>query len=235
MKSGKKEGHRLIRESDYFHSVEEIKEERGQKGGILAVLYDRGSTPQQEMNVEAREKGLRAECKKRGLKVLAYFPEVKNGVFDQLHKRKELHKAIRFAKKSNAVLVVPCIDRLIRASSRDGLFDPLRKRHIMELQKFLKNVPVVSLIPPDTPMREVRGKVSQRGQKGKGNKGGRPKKNPPGYKKARQKKFFDEVIRLYKKGFSYQRISRKIYRRHNERIPISTIGRWVNNASRSKE
>ena len=226
---------RLNIEDGYFWSLEIYRKHHPGKP-IRGVLYDRVSKSDNEDNMKARKPGLLAECQREGIEVIAYFAEIANGRSDRLSKRKILREAYRFAEENNAVLVVPSVNRLIRAAveEKDA---PLRLSDLQNQDDFLEELgsgwmDVISLTPPGSSREIVRGRLVAFGQVGKENTGGRPRN--PGYMARRKRKFYPIAMEKREQGFSYREIPEEILREHNARIPHITVFYWINPKKRNR-
>jgi hypothetical protein len=93
--------------------------------------------------------------------------------------RPGLRAAIRRAKKEGAIIVAESTDRFIRSKAfhtkNNPGAQPTQDEFLM-LQRKADGVQLATILPPDTPWREVRGHQSRRGQNGKQRRGGRPRK-----------------------------------------------------------
>jgi hypothetical protein len=90
-----------------------------------------------------------------------------------------------------------------------------------ELMKLTCDVPLLTLLNPDMSWKEVRGFQSIWGQQIKGNKGGRPKKNKPGYKKQIRLEKLPRVLRMHNKNISLGDIAVVTG------IPKPTVWYWI--------
>jgi hypothetical protein len=93
--------------------------------------------------------------------------------------------AAEMAKKNNAIIVTESTDRFIRSkkyNSKTNNNALPRKKDLKRLKKATKEVTLATILHPDASPSEVRSYQRKRGQKMKGNKGGRPKKNREEYK-----------------------------------------------------
>ncbi len=131
-----------------------------------------------------------------------------------------LELAIEEARERGAILVAAHRDRFIRSSSFDG-----RTRtelptigEYMQLRRMAGNVPLATIHHPDEPARSNQIK---RGQGAKGNKGERPLKTKPGYKRKRREELQPLAIQMRQKGLSLRSIEKTLSVRH------STIQGWV--------
>lgn len=217
----------VIDEKLHFHSKEEAVGKLGKNGEMEAVLYIRVSTDAQKKNVEARINDIIEDYKKAGIKIIKVFAEVAPGWSNCLGERKKLPQAVCLAKEKGVSIAVTSVDRMIR-SVTGGKYDPLREWDIVELQKITGNVPIISLIPPGTPMKKVTGYLTRLGHKGKGNKGGRPRNKYPGYKNDIREAHRDEVIQLHWEDVSYRKIAKMIFEKYKIKISKSTIHKWMN-------
>lgn len=219
----------IIDEEKVFMSVKRLREKFPDEE-IFIVLYDRVSTPMQKKNLEAREAVLRAKCARYGLIVIAYFAEVANGKSDRLFERDKLREAATFALENEAILVFPCVNRLVRTA---GEFDdPLTDDDMRPLKTFFMNMGMnrdhlAFLVPPGTPAEEVNGLLKEWGQAGKGNKGGRPKKAHPGKKKEFREKYLPIVKEMWESGHTIDGIVEKLLLERGTKAKRSTIGDWV--------
>ncbi len=155
---------------------------------MKARIYCRESTGMQryKRNLDTYEKKLRSELEKRGIPIVGVHRVICSGWMHD--DRWALKKAVRQAQKDTTgktVIVAPSTDRFLRnkfftTKKPDTLPTEAEFEQLMELTG---GVPLVTLLPPDMSPRKVRGYQTRWGQQVKGNKGGRPKKNKPGYKK----------------------------------------------------
>jgi len=191
--------------SKYLHH---FKKYRKKHLDTKAVIYARVSTGAQgyKRNLDTYEKVLRRKLKKLNITVVGCYPEISSGWILDYDERLALANATKEAIKQKAVIVAPSADRFLRNRDFHTKENPdilPTKAEFEKLKKLTCGVPLVTLLHPDMPPRRVRGYVSKWGQKTKGNKGGRPKKNPPGYKKKQRLKKLPRVLRLHKKGASW--------------------------------
>jgi len=192
--------------------------------GDQVVLYCRVSTRQQNHsgNLKAHERYLRAEIAARRAEVVDLVPKAGPG-FDPLW----VARAADIAKRHKAKLVAITTDRLIRhldykstgssyernaRASTEGLDD---------LKRYADGVELVTLVDPDAPLAECMGVMKKIGQQVKGRKGGRPGKNPPGYKKERRLRNQSQVFWMRAVGYPVRQIARILDQ------PESTVRRWV--------
>ena len=195
---------------------------------LSVVLYDRSSYETQRQNLELRRPIIIDElAPKYGvrLRIKRYAGEVADGRSSRLRRRIELRKAIEYCRKYRCVLLVPCVDRLVRPAryARENQFSLLCEADLERLKKLTHEVVVASIIPPGTPPKKARGLLGA----WRLNKGGRPKAKPSGYKKMRRKKYRPIARKLRKKGRSYNAIRIALAGRGAD-IPKSTVVRWTN-------
>ena len=217
----------VIDEREHFLSMDEAVEKHGKNGKVKAILYDRVSSNTQSMtaNAESRKPFLQNECKNGGAKVVEYVCETASGYSHSLPEREVIFTAVVLARENKAVLVVPCIDRLVRAES-GGKFDPLTEKDIQRVMEVTGSVSIVSIIPPGTPMKQCRSLLTKWGQAGKNKPGGRPRKKRPFEMKKRRQQFSPIVAKLRKRGLTYEAIRKRIWRKYKTEISRSTVRRW---------
>ena len=220
-----------IDEKKFFMSVEELREKFPDEE-ILVVLYDRVSTSTQEKdkNMETREAVFRAECERHGLIAVAYFCEAANGESDQFSEREVFREAAMFALENDAILVFPCVNRLVRTAGEYG--SPLTYDDILPLKALFQNIGIkrkhlASLIPPGTPNNKAEGILKKWGQIGKENKGGRPKKTVPVKKKEIREEYLPIAREMKERGYTIDEIVEKLKSEYGVELPRSTVGGWV--------
>ncbi len=211
--------------SEYLHHLDEYHEKHPD---IQAEIYCRVSERMQgyKHNLDTYEKKLRRELQKRNIPVVGCFREICSGwVLND--DRFALVYAVKKAKKHKAkittVLVASSSDRFLR-----NKYFTTKKPDILpteaefeELKKLTCDVPLVTLLDPDMPPNKVRGYQSKWGQQAKGNRGGRPKKNKPGYKKQIRLEKLPRVLRMHNKNISLGDISAVTD------IPKPTVWYWI--------
>lgn len=187
--------------SEYLHH---LKEYHKKHPNMKVVLYLRDSTRAQghKKNLDTYEKVLRKKLKKLNVPVIGCYREISSG-WVLNGDRERLVIAARKARKYGAVILAPSTDRFLRSRSFNTQTNPdvlPTEGEFEELKKLTCGVPLVTLLHPDMPPMEVRGYQTRWGQKAKGNKGGRPKINKPGYKKQRRLEKLLRVLRLHNRG-----------------------------------
>ncbi len=211
--------------SEYLYH---LKEYYKQHPDMIAMLYNRESSRSQDDNHATNERVLRHKCKKLGIPVASlHFETISGKILDE--DRQALSQAVRKArakinKGEQAVILATSSDRFIRSRSFNPKTNPdilPSEAQFKRLRKLARGVPLVTLLHPDMPPRKVRRYQTKWGQKVKGNSGGRPKINKPGYMKLRQQIKLPPVLRRRKKGESLGAISK------STGVPKSTVADWV--------
>lgn len=208
-------------ESNYLYHLKEYFREHPE---ILVVLYGRVSGREQNRrgNLINQESILQEVLRKLGVPVIGYFQEVSSGwILDE--DRFGLVNAVEMAKEHDAVIVAFAADRFLRNEYYQSTHPEITPtiREYEKLMKLVKGVPLLTYLHPDTLHNKITGMRSRLGQELKRNKGGRPRKIEPGYKKRWKKGKYDEVRRLYEKGLSYSDIN------WYTDVPKSTIRDWT--------
>lgn len=187
--------------------------------GDRFVIFARESTPQQESNIEGQTQELKDKVNFCSGIVVEIIQHIGNGS-DCIG----LKKAIMTAKKLKAILLVESVGRLVRNRS----YHPVHYPHLLpekgqfdEIRSIAPNVQIMSGLDPSAAPQEIRSNETKRGQKAKGNKGGRPKKNKPGYKKKIREEKLGAAIKCREEGYSLSAISRKL------EVKKSTIQYWM--------
>ena len=208
--------------SKYLHPLDAYQK---QHPDMQALIYDRVSARTQDRNgnLNAHEKALRQELKKRKIPVVGCYREVGSGwILNE--ERDRLLQAVHKAKENvNTGIVATSTDRFLR--NRDFTTDEpdLLPTDVEfgKLKELTCGVPLVTLLHPDTPSRKVRSYQTKWGQSAKKRKGGRPRKKIPGYKKKRRMEKLDRVLRLQRRGRNPSQIARMVG------IARSTICDWI--------
>lgn len=230
-----------IDEADYFDTVESLIEKYPKERFFRFVVYDRESskTQNRDGNAAARKLQIAQMCRRlfhkagKKRKCVGYFYETAGGWSDKLRGRKKLAKAIRVAKRHNAVLIAPTVCRFVRVDSlsRD-VKAKLRKRDIERLRRVAgEEIILVSLCPLNATFKERTGFLTKLGQAGKNNKGGRPReeqqtpKPPAGYRVEIREQYEGIVLRLCA-TCSYREIEEIMWKEHGVNISKSTVQRW---------
>ncbi|MCP5404598.1 MAG: helix-turn-helix domain-containing protein [Pseudomonadaceae bacterium] len=134
-----------------------------------------------------------------------------------------LRAVSEFARDNNAVLLATTRNRLIRPYNKRGRPKkrPPSATELRLLSGIGGNVPMATLIDPDSPPSAERSFQTRLGQAYKGKKGGRPAKKKPGYKKRRRESLLPQVEQLLREGMSYRGIAERL------EIDDRTVRRWV--------
>jgi hypothetical protein len=184
--------------SKIIHHASELKP--GQK----AVLWCRvsGCEQNRQGNLDDNEAKLTELSKDLRTEVVGVIRYVGSGT-DPIC----LVNAVDLAKKLGAVLLAESTDRFIRHPAYHSKENPnaqAREPDLEELQYWTQGVELYTDLHPDASPQEVRSYQRKRGQKYKGNKGGRPRKRK--WKKRRFARY--EVARkLREEGKSIRQIT----------------------------
>jgi DNA invertase Pin-like site-specific DNA recombinase len=195
------------------------------KGLVLAVLYCRASTNEQDDDgcllraiIDAIKK-----LKAAGVRIIAVYDgvETSNIYGDRLR----LMWAIEEARQHGAVLVAPSRDRFIRARSfcrgQKLKAEPPNEFEYRELARMTDGVLLATIQDPDASPEEVRSQQTLGGQRIGGRKGGRPRKSKPGDKKRRRAELTPQVVELHQQGMSNRAIGRQL------KVAEPTVRRWL--------
>lgn len=137
-----------------------------------------------------------------------------------------LYPAVDGARKHRAVILAETTARLIRSAA----FDPSKQYNDMmpntvelaSLRTVLDGVVAATLLDPDADPKAIHAQQVTRGQAASGNKGGRPKRTPPGKLKADKERLQPIAKQLRNDGWSYRKIEAELG------IPMRTIYDWLN-------
>lgn len=164
-----------------FLGLDEVSRFHKGANPIRVVIYDRVPDLERKSKLAVRKRFITGECKKRKYQIERYFSEIHAGWWEEAFKpRMSLHKAIDRARESGAVLVVlspDIITDMIREGVDVDIRDMperqkkacrLRHKDMLLLRKILGNVPVASVLPPDTLYRKIRSFVKKLERTGKG-------------------------------------------------------------------
>lgn len=196
--------------SKYIHH---LKKYRKKHPDMRVLIYIRESTRAQDhnKNLDTYEKVLRRRLKKLNIPVVGCYREVSSGWILDFDKRGALVNATEDAIKHKAIILAPSADRFLRNKDFHTKHAPNvlpTEAEFKELEKLTCGVPLVTLLHPDMPPKKVRRHQTRWGQQVKGNSGGRPKINKPGYKKKRRLEQLPGVLRRRRKGKSLEDISK---------------------------
>jgi len=178
-------------------------------------------------NLDTYKELLLSELKKRGIPVVGCHCEISSGwILNE--DRWALMNAVEQAKKLirkgiKVAIVTASTDRFLRntyfTTDKPDLLPT--EAEFDKLIELTCGVPLVTLLDPDMPPREVRSYQTKWGQEYKGHKGGRPEKREQGYKKKRRLRKLEQVIRLHKQGIAICKIVRQTG------VKRSTINDWI--------
>jgi hypothetical protein len=135
--------------------------------------------------------------------------------------------AADIAKRHNAKIVAVTTDRLIRHPDFKSTGNKFKRNarantgHLEDLKWSVDGVELVTLADPDAPMADCMALHKKIGRQSKNRKGGRPSKNPPGFKKERRLRNQSKVFWMCAVGYPVRQIARILDE------PESTVRRWV--------
>ncbi len=191
--------------STYIHDIETIQP------GTKVVIWCRVSKCQQKSrgNNADQETDLHTAVEARGgtvVDVVLWVGRASNGNADA-----GLYDAANRAARAGAVLLAESTSRY----ARHPRYHSQHRPHLVagmialrDLRWVCGDVMLVTLLDPDATWKEERAHQSKRGQRRKGNTGGRP--NKPCYKKRRRERLLPQVRQLYDEGMSYRAIARTV-------------------------
>lgn len=210
------------RASHYLHHFRRLVE----SGKVPAVvLWTRvsGNEQQRRGNRDDQDPNLRHVARRLGVRVAGVVGYTGSGA-DLDDMRLWLERAVALARKHGGAVLAETTDRFARHPFFNPKTDPglIPMRHQFKaLADLAGDVILATHLHPDASPKQVRSYQTKRGQRAKGKPGGRPKNNPPGYKKERREAMRDEVIRLRKLNVSRRRIAALIG------VAYPTVRRWV--------
>jgi hypothetical protein len=208
--------------SNYVRPISELP--RGQE----CILICRKSSGRQERNVnlEDQEQNLRREVEWRGgvvVHVHAYVgsgwdPRVCPAVWEAMD-------------RPGAVLVAEDITRLIRPTDYHSSRKPnaaLKEWDLQNLRSLTCGLPLYTLADPDATPGEIRSRQTRRGQRAKGRRGGRPRKQEAGrrYGPHRRGEWLPHVLDRYGAGATTAEIVKELTKRTGFKIDPTTIRSW---------
>lgn len=164
--------------SEFIHHLPDLPEQIRQR----VVLYCRESTPDQERNGNLDDQMDDAidRLRKIGFRMgrnLWVFDGVESSRIQD--DRLLLERALAYARERDATLVATSRDRFIRCSSfgrgKPKEVEPPTIAEYTDLKDLAGDVPLATICHPDDPA--ARSDQIRRGQRAKGRKGGRPRKN----------------------------------------------------------
>lgn len=196
----------------------------GIKNGDRIVLYCRVSHRNQYMkgNLDSQVKHLTAKMVERGAFIIDIVRHVGNGEDPW-----SVWQAAKIAKTAAAKIVAVSTDRFVRNPDFTLAGAPWQRvaranaEAIEALLKYADGCPLVTLLPPDTPLDQVMKHHQQVARTIKGNHGGRPRKRRPGYKKEIRQKMRPRVLKLHSNGVAMRQIAKSL------KLSPSTVRSWV--------
>lgn len=195
---------RANRASTYIHHAED-----NIRPGDLVVLCVRVSTRGQKEHLPDQEKLLREFVESRGAKIVGVVSKVATGYLP----RSWLRGAVRTARRLGAKLLAYSSDRFIRPPAYDAPRNATAiELDFEELLEIVGDVPLVTLLHPDTPLEELSKHRSDDGH-GKGSTR-RQSKN------IRLEKI-EMVLQMHAEGVSLRQIET------STGVPKSTVARWI--------
>ena len=222
----------IIDERNYFFPLDFLSslDEFMLQKKIVLPYYDRLSHKNQWGNDADRLACVKEESARHNVIISKVFSEIANGRASHLDGRYELMKALQYARENDCWLIGPSVSRFIRSEeyAQDNQQIDLRKKDLIPFVKLLDGVRIATIIPPMTPFSVERGIFSKWGQSGKGNKGGRSKTMPPGYKKERRLECEEFVQRWRERGMPYREIAGRLSKIFGWPINFRTVYDWVN-------
>lgn len=198
--------------------------------GTLVILYIRVSTGAQKYkhNLETLETILRSKLKKYKSSIVGCYRDVSSGWILNDDRRILINAAEKARKLmklgKNVLIITTSADRFLRH------VDWTPQNNILPTQKMFKklaeltfNVPLATLLHPNKQQngKGVRSYQAKWGQLIKGNKGGRPKKRIPGYKKKRRLEKLEQLKELCLKRKTLAQIAAQM-----PDIPKPTLWYW---------
>lgn len=187
------------------------------------VLHCRSSREQQKYkgNLDDQVKSCTDEIVRRKLPI--YFTQAV--VCSGWKPEEYIPSIVQKAKECNGVIVAETIDRLMRPMDYHSVTNPeafLNDWMLGKLEKLLDGVPTFTLQNPNATPGENRSQQTKRGQKEKGNKGGRPMRRD-NFRKV----WIPWILDLHESGLSIREIQKQLEFMSQELIPIPTIHRWL--------
>jgi len=185
---------------------------------MRAIIYARVSTEEQKKkgySIEAQIEACKNYAKAKGWEVVDVFEEAKSG--KKAKKRVELQKALTFIEEGGAdILLVWRIDRLTRSIiDFVNITERIGRRITSVMEGFDMNTPEGKMLAQilatfaeyERELISERTKAGIKEAKKKGKRIGRPPSIPEDIKK--------KIIRLRKRGFTYEEISQRTGIKYN--------------------
>jgi hypothetical protein len=190
--------------------------------GKPLYLFVRESTSSQTDHISAQVESCERALKSFGLKPTKVFEAIGHANGDEA--RRVLAEAKSLARQTGGSVVAESTSRFIRSeayNSRTNRKALPSESEFADLMRFAPDVPLVTIHHPDLSEKEESRCQTKRGMIPKDRRGGRPRKEPPGYMKAQRLRDEPRAIALWKQGMTLGAISTEIGR------PKSTIEYWV--------
>ena len=170
-----------------------------------------------------QEVEMRAAVEARGANVTSVEHYIGRASGDAWHAW--LCRVANKAEREGAVLLAESTSRFVRHPEYHPKHNPHLAPGLQELSDLrwvCGDVTLVTLHDPDITWKDERALQSKRGQRQKGNRGGRPTKRTPGYKKHRRRMMLSKVFWLSKVRFSVRGIAVMLNQHPTQ------IQRWLN-------
>lgn len=198
--------------------------------GKRVVLFCRVSsrTQKKRKNLADQEKFLRKVVARYGCIVVAVYHCTGSGWIDSHEYCPIMHpahlmRARALAAHHDAFLLAESTDRFVRPRWYNSQTDPTRtatRKDLSELKWLTAGVTLATALRPDAPLTVVRRHQQDRGKKGKGNNGGRPKTPRAGDTKRRREEMKPRVLDLAGR-LSVPEIVAELG------VPRRTVYRWI--------
>ncbi|MHC2069634.1 recombinase family protein [Bremerella sp. T1] len=207
--------------SDYLTHLDDIPPSRP----IVLICRVSGRYQDWRNNLAPQVWDAKRRIAKRGHKIIRVIEEVGSGWILTHEGRPKLKKAVKIAKRHNAVIVFYDTDRALR--NIDYCHDNDAMPTICEFEKFLKlakGVQIATILHPDLPRKGkggIRSHEIKRAQKYKNKKGGRPPKTKQLTKSQRRQQLLEQALDLHSSWVSYRDISAELG------VPVMTLHGWV--------
>jgi DNA invertase Pin-like site-specific DNA recombinase len=191
----------------------------------LAVIYARVSTRAQREKLQHQIQFVADELRRLGFEVIAIFQEEENGWVEG---RPEFTWAVATAKRHGAVLVAQTVNRFWRNEGEpDDKWSPLSVFALNQLLAEANGVQLATVTPPDASPSEEHGAHIKRGQRARGNVGGRPPVQHPF--KERRLRLSAQVIEMRRAGHSYRQI------KNVTGVPRKTASDWFRDSEKTAQ
>ncbi|MHB9070958.1 MAG: hypothetical protein ACYC54_11405 [Sedimentisphaerales bacterium] len=166
------------------------------------ILYVRDSTCSQRYkgNLNTQDKFLRHELKMLNISIPDCFCEIGSGCIRDNSERAILAQAVKKAVELKLPILALSANRFLRSIDFNPKTNPSvlpTENELARLKAITQNVMLLTWLHPDLPDKDVRGFFSKIGQIAKGNKGGRPRQQIPGYKKRERLEKLPIVLELH--------------------------------------